>query len=107
MQDFTCFRVHHLNGIAVRRADINNRVILGKGDAARAFTGRDGAHDLKRVDVDHADRIVLFVGDPNLVGKGRGRQKRGGGKGDKLHLSPRQKRCIWIRADQFPACPAR
>lgn len=69
MQNLAGIRVHHLNGIGIRGADIEHLVIMREGHTARALAGRIGFDHLLARHVNDADRIVLLIRHPDFIGE--------------------------------------
>ncbi|MCY1504629.1 hypothetical protein D9M68_388070 [compost metagenome] len=75
-------QVHHLHGVGVAGADVEQLVVAGQCQATGARANLEAGGDFQAVQVDDADAVVLLIGD---VGRGgqrlAGEQQQGGAQG--------------------------
>ncbi|MCY1440521.1 hypothetical protein D9M71_568010 [compost metagenome] len=97
LDDLAGGQVHHLHAVGVAGADVQQLVVAGQGQAARAHANLESLHRFQLVEVDHADAVVLLVGHVGGGGEGRvaGEQEAGGagGKEQVAHGSGSPNRC--------------
>ncbi|MNX48636.1 hypothetical protein D3C86_792210 [compost metagenome] len=70
LDDLARGHVHHLDPVRVTGADVQQLVVMGQQQAAGALADGQGVGDLQGLQVDQAQAVVLFVGDPGSAGNG-------------------------------------
>ena len=74
LDDLAAGEVDHLHGVRIAGADVQQLVVVGQRQPARALAGVDGAGDGQGIQIDDAEIVVLLVGHVGGGGEGRGYQ---------------------------------